>query len=106
MSLRFTADARGKALGQAKNEQFGEVIYDKVQVEERIRRAQRAILNPSTPSHQFLEGPDEDPDAGEVTFSSNCISLQISGNDVADLSFCDLPGRRQSLKVSSWMNCS
>ncbi|EKM53567.1 uncharacterized protein PHACADRAFT_197992 [Phanerochaete carnosa HHB-10118-sp] len=92
VSLRFITDDRGQALGQARNEQFGDVIKDKSRVEERIRRAQRAILNPSTPSRQFLEGPDEDFAAREVMFSSNCISLQISGSEVADLSFCDLPG--------------
>ncbi|GJF00698.1 P-loop containing nucleoside triphosphate hydrolase protein [Phanerochaete sordida] len=92
VSLRFTTDERGQALGQARNEQFGDVITDKSQVEERIRRAQRAILNPSTSSAHFLAGPDEDPAVGEVRFSNNCISLQISGSGVADLSFCDLPG--------------
>ena len=77
---------------QVRNEEFGEVMYDKAHFEERIRRAQRAILNPSTPSSKFLNGPDEDPEARELTFSSNCVSLQITGRDVADLSFCDLPG--------------
>lgn len=60
-------------------------------MEERIRRAQRAILNPSKPSRQFLEDTEEVNDP-ELSFSSNCVSLQISGPDVADLSFCDLPG--------------
>jgi hypothetical protein len=67
-------------------------MYDKAHVEERIRRAQRAILNPSTPSSKFLNGQDEDPESRELTFSTNCVSLQITGRDVADLSFCDLPG--------------
>ncbi len=31
-------------------------------------------------------------EALELAFSKNCITLQISGPDVADLSFCDLPG--------------
>jgi hypothetical protein len=61
-------------------------------VEERIRRAQRAVLNPSEEPHLFLEGPDVDPLQRQLTFSSNCVSLQISGSDVADLSFVDLPG--------------
>ena len=43
VSLRFITD---ELLGQARNEVFGSVIYDKSEVEERIRRAQRAILNP------------------------------------------------------------
>ncbi|THG94608.1 hypothetical protein EW026_g6893 [Hermanssonia centrifuga] len=67
-------------------------MFDKSEVEERIRRAQRAILNPNTLSMRFLEGPDEDPIGRELTFSMNSICLQISGSDVADLSFCDLPG--------------
>lgn len=92
ISLRFITDAKGQPLNQIRNELFGPTIFDKSQVEERIRRAQRAILNPSTPYRRFFEGEDEDPDGHELTFSSNCVSLQISGKDVADLSFCDLPG--------------
>lgn len=92
MSLRFTTDARGQPLGQARNERFGEVIYDKSEVEERIRRAQRAILNPNTPVERFLVGPDEDSGLRQVSFSTNCISMEISGRGVADLSFVDLPG--------------
>jgi hypothetical protein len=92
VALRFTHDRTGQPLGQARNEDFGPVIFDKALVEERIRRAQRAILNPSSPRTQFLEGEDEDLDATELSFSSNVVSLAISGPGVADLSFCDLPG--------------
>jgi len=91
VSLRFIQDVNGQTLGQARNETFGDVITDKAEVEERIRRAQRAILNPSKPAKNFLQGDDGDEGA-ELTFSVNCVSLQISGPDVADLSFCDLPG--------------
>lgn len=87
ISLRFTSNSQG----QVRNVDFGPVIYDKGQVEERIRRAQRAILNPSKPPQQFLVGSEEIQDS-ELSFSSSCVSLQISGPDVADLSFCDLPG--------------
>jgi GTPase SAR1 family protein len=92
VSLRFITDANGQVLGQVRNELFGPTIFKKAQVEERIRRAQRAILNPSTTYRQFLEGEDRDPEQHQLTFSTNCVSLQISGKDVADLSFCDLPG--------------
>ncbi|PPR05458.1 hypothetical protein CVT24_008227 [Panaeolus cyanescens] len=92
VSLRFTTDSRGQPLGQARNQPFGDIIYDKSNVEERIRRAQRAILNPSRPAKEFLEGPESESNVSEQTFSTNCVSLQISGPDVADLSFCDLPG--------------
>ena len=66
---------------------------DKKDVEERIRRAQRAILNPSASHETFLSGPDKEPDGrSELSFSKNCVSLELSGQDLTDLSFCDLPG--------------
>ncbi|SJL13186.1 uncharacterized protein ARMOST_16625 [Armillaria ostoyae] len=92
VSLRFIKDVKGRLLGMARNEQFGEVIYDKAEVEERIRRAQRAILNPNRRSIDFLDGDDEDATDNQLSFSTNFVSLQISGPGVADLSFCDLPG--------------
>lgn len=64
-------------------------------MEGRIRRAQRAILNPKKSRKAFLEEEGADGEEGEgeeLSFSINCVSLQISGPDVADLSFCDLPG--------------
>ena len=79
-------------MGTAENIPFGPVIKDKSQVEERIRRAQRAILRPSQNPDMFLSGPDGDPDYRELTFSKNCVSLEISGPELTDLSFCDLPG--------------
>ncbi|KAF7326762.1 hypothetical protein MVEN_02595200 [Mycena venus] len=90
VELRFITDKNGQSLGQPRNEAFGDPIFDKAEVEDRIRRAQRAILNPSKPSRTFLE-EDED-DTPKVSFSTNYISLQISGPEVADLSFVDLPG--------------
>lgn len=67
------------------------MLLDKSEVEDRIRRAQRAVLNPSTPCEQFLDGEELEVDY-ELTFSKNCVCLQINGSDVADLSFVDLPG--------------
>ncbi|KAI9063947.1 hypothetical protein FKP32DRAFT_1603293 [Trametes sanguinea] len=91
VSLRILTDDEGRPLGQARNERFGETIYDKSAVEDRIRRAQRAILNPSTDFNKFLE--DDSASFGrELSFSTNAVCLQISGPDVEDLSFCDLPG--------------
>ena len=80
-------------MGTAQNIPFGSVITDKREVEERIRRAQRAILCPSQTPGTFLTGPDKDPDhSRELTFSKNCVSLEMSGPNLTDLSFCDLPG--------------
>ena len=92
VSLRFSTDASGAPLGQTRNENFGPPIYNKNEVEDRIRRAQRAILNPSKPVKDFLNDEDVPVEKTELSFSHNCVSLQISGPDVADLSFCDLPG--------------
>lgn len=96
VSLRFITDANGQALGQARNDPFGSIIYDKTEVEERIRRAQLAILNPQIPAKSFLHGEANDEGSmhtqGQLSFSHNSVTLQISGPDVADLSFCDLPG--------------
>ncbi|KAJ3508089.1 hypothetical protein NLJ89_g5947 [Agrocybe chaxingu] len=100
VSLRFITDAFGQPLGQARNEVFGGVIYDKSKVEDRIRRAQKAILNPQRPYKDFLDDDEGEYDT-ELSFSMNCVSLQISGPDVADLSFCDLPGLIASVGSNS-----
>jgi hypothetical protein len=91
--LRKTFDKKGQPLGPAAPIPFGPVIMDKGEVEERIRRAQRAILNPSTNPDIFLFGPDGEPAEGsELSFSKNCVCLELSGPDLTDLMFCDLPG--------------
>jgi hypothetical protein len=75
---------------------FGSPIYDhdKAAVEDRIRRAQLAVLNPDKPAKQYLDGDYDDAGLGsKLTFSQDCIILEISGPDIADLSFCDLPGK-------------
>jgi len=97
--LRFITDPNGQPLDQVHNELFGPAIFNKAEVEERIRRAQRAILNPSTPHSEFLDNEDVDPEEHQLSFSTNCVSLQISGRDVADLSFCDLPGEFSTFNV-------
>ena len=64
-------------------------------VEERIRRAQFAILNPKRDPLSFLNAPLDGivNDLDALSFSSNCISVRISGKGVDDLSFVDLPGK-------------
>jgi hypothetical protein len=73
---------------------FGGVIKDKDHVEDRIRRAQKAILNPKTRKARsleyFLSGDIEE--TIELGFSTDYVSLQIYGPDIVDLSFVDLPG--------------
>ncbi|KAL1720013.1 P-loop containing nucleoside triphosphate hydrolase protein [Schizophyllum commune] len=95
VTLRFWTDARGQALAMPRSVTFGTAITERHLVEERIRRAQRAILNPNVPVDHFLADDydaDEPASDSQLTFSRNCIELKISGPDVADLSFIDLPG--------------
>jgi hypothetical protein len=89
VSLQLNSAADGSALSNSQKIQFGPVITEKSEVTERIRRAQRAILNPSTPSDAFLSGAETNH---EVPFSSNRIVLHVSGPDITDLNFIDLPG--------------
>jgi len=80
---------------------FGTIINDKSEVEERIRRAQLAILNPSRNALDFL-GPLGELGgrmANEKSFSSDLVSVRISGKEVDDLSFVDLPGKVLSFAI-------
>ena len=89
MSLQVNTAADGSALAGFQKIPFGEPITEKSAVTERIRGAQRAILNPSTPPNAFLQGDNIER---EISFSANRIVLDISGPDVTDLNFIDLPG--------------
>ncbi|KAG6810925.1 hypothetical protein H0H92_009760 [Tricholoma furcatifolium] len=81
--------------GKLSSTKFGDPIMSKEDVEDRIRRAQWAILNPTLRKahgeRHFLTGNDHG-DILEESFSNSYVSLQISGPDVPDLSFVDLPG--------------
>ena len=92
MSLHLSKDENGAELGKPCTVEFGDPIFDKPLVTERIRRAQCAILNPDIPSHSFLE--DDIPDERQLSFSSNSVCLEIRGRDIDDLSFVDLPGEQ------------
>ena len=83
----------------AKEERFGPLLHDKSLLEEMIRRAQLAILNPDVPT-KFFETFDttsgaRHPDASkQLAFSSNVVCLDLSRPDLPDLSFIDLPGKQ------------
>ncbi|KIP02343.1 hypothetical protein PHLGIDRAFT_298819 [Phlebiopsis gigantea 11061_1 CR5-6] len=97
--LRRETDETGQRV-PVTEEQFGEPIYIKSQLEEMIRRAQLAILNPSLPA-KFFESfdtkslsPGQKPPGSEkqLAFSNNVVCLDLYGPDLPDLSFIDLPG--------------
>ncbi|TCD67241.1 hypothetical protein EIP91_000370 [Steccherinum ochraceum] len=84
----------------SKEQNFGPLITDKDDLEEMIRRAQLAILNPDVPDVFFesfetsLLQPGQLPPGSsrQLAFSSDVVCLDISGPDVTDLAFIDLPG--------------
>ena len=98
--LRKETDAEGNKM-QTKEEKFGPLLTDKADLEEMLRRAQLAILNPSLPMEFFVDfdtgslSPGERPPGSErqLQFSNNVVCLDLSGPDIIDLSFIDLPGR-------------
>ncbi|KAK0281262.1 hypothetical protein LTR91_011579 [Friedmanniomyces endolithicus] len=66
------------------------VVRDKSDLQDVLRRAQLAILDPHQPAQDFLHG---DPHANtKVGFSPNTVSLEIVGPGLPELSFVDLPG--------------
>ncbi|TDL25543.1 hypothetical protein BD410DRAFT_717419 [Rickenella mellea] len=98
--LRFERDEAGNRLPEVKEEKFGPPIVAKSELELQLKRAQLAILNPSVASELFVEldlsvltsgcpplGSDR-----QLQFSPNVVCLDISGPELTDLSFIDLPG--------------
>ncbi|KAK6507998.1 hypothetical protein TWF481_006417 [Arthrobotrys musiformis] len=70
-------------------------INDPEHVEAVIIRAQLAILNPSRHWGDFVSIPVQtagSTETTEVPFSPNVICMEITGNNVPNLSFIDLPG--------------
>ena len=67
-------------------------ISTKADVEDHIRWAQHAILNPSTDPDTFLDRATVLLPGNEMSLSHNYISLEIEGRDLTDLSFVDLLG--------------
>ncbi|KAI0032843.1 P-loop containing nucleoside triphosphate hydrolase protein [Vararia minispora EC-137] len=92
VSLRLVTDARGAPLTQPHTVGFGDPIFDKGDVAERIRRAQLAILSPGIDCDRFIDSALDDAAEPELSFSSNSVCLHIYGQEVDDLSFVDLPG--------------
>jgi hypothetical protein len=97
--LRRETDANGTKIS-AKEEPFGPLLFNKEDLEEMLRRAQLAILNPSLPADYFVDfdtsalAPGERPADSErqLSFSDDVVCLDLSSPDVTDLSFIDLPG--------------
>ncbi|CAE6363795.1 unnamed protein product [Rhizoctonia solani] len=68
---------------------FGGPLDDPELVEERIKLAQVAVLNPHVDPELILRG---DIPPGGLSFTKNAVIVKLSGRELADLSFVDLPG--------------
>jgi hypothetical protein len=97
IELQFRFDEQGNKLNRTETVKFGNKITDPSQVEERLKRAQHAILKYSRDPSSFLTGPI--PEETPTIFSENVISMKIEGPNEIDLSFYDLPG---TFRISSW----
>lgn len=94
--LRFKYDAKGHPLsGGPQQIPFGSTIYNREEVKDRVARAQLAILNPHLDDANFPQTflTAEPPATSAISFSKNTIVLKVSGPEVVDLSFVDLPGK-------------
>ena len=81
-------------IGQSpESERFMEVT-DKSELQEVLRCAQLAVLNPQLPPTDFVPGKNADMDDShyQVKFSPNAVRLDISAPEFPTLSFYDLPG--------------
>ena len=67
-------------------------LTSKAEVEEALFRAQRAILDIGSDHENYKMGLSLPTPKVEVKFSPNVIQLDISGPDLPNLSFYDLPG--------------
>ncbi|GAB1525582.1 hypothetical protein RhiTH_008745 [Rhizoctonia solani] len=89
--LRFESGKSGYT-GRTKETQFGSQMTDRSDVQERIRRAQLAILNPTIEPSEFLNAESDALYPSSRSFSQNCVIVVLSGNELSDLNFVDLPG--------------
>lgn len=91
VSLRFESDASGRALTNIKEIPFGPALTDPNKVEDTLKRAQLAVLNPgvSDPT-KFLDGLPGDVES-QLEFSTNIVCVDIAGPEVTDLAFVNLP---------------
>ncbi|KAG8903486.1 hypothetical protein FRB99_003229 [Tulasnella sp. 403] len=100
VSLRIEySDDNQRRLPDVREKKFGTVITDPSLLEDVLRRAQLAILNPTIDHGKFVDFDlsriGSNPPLGspkQLQFSRNVVCLDLSGPDVTDLSFIDLPG--------------
>ncbi|GAA5832477.1 hypothetical protein JCM5353_003251 [Sporobolomyces roseus] len=103
ISLRFETGDDGRPLETIREIPFGDLLRTLDGVESALRRAQLAILNPSVSANDWAKASDADVQKAkegtlalgskkQFSFSTNLVCIDISGPEVTDLAFLDLPG--------------
>lgn len=96
ITLRLTHDRNGLHLGEPETIPFGDVMTDSNVVEDRLKRAQAAILELPFSNDQsvepFLASDYQPPAKPRLDFSRNVVRLDVHGPDLVDVTFIDLPG--------------
>lgn len=71
-----------------------QTIYKKTELEQFLKWAQIAILNPNKDHSRYIPGAPEfaNDTTTDAKFSPNIVSVKIAGPDLPPLSFYDLPG--------------
>ncbi|KAG8796375.1 hypothetical protein FRC12_024551 [Ceratobasidium sp. 428] len=80
--LRFESSSRAEI-------SFGDTLTDKSAVQDRIARAQKAVLCPDIDPRRFLS---EDLDPKGRSFTRDTVVIEVFGSELSDLTFIDLPG--------------
>ncbi|PBK78407.1 hypothetical protein ARMSODRAFT_947314 [Armillaria solidipes] len=102
ISIRREFDKNGERMDDISETPFGELITDKSAVESLLRRAQPSVLNPGIPVEKVLHAPTEEltkwseQSQKMQPFSRNVVCVDLSGPELTDLSFIDLPGLIQN----------
>ena len=94
VSIRWEFDKHGRPQEKVTEQKFGMPLKDKAEVELVLRRAQAAVLNPKAQPNKFANISAEmlRNMPNELAFSRNAVCLDISGPELTDLAFVDLPG--------------
>ncbi|KAH9854523.1 P-loop containing nucleoside triphosphate hydrolase protein [Lenzites betulinus] len=94
VKIRFEYDQEGERLDEVDEVEFGSRITDKAEVEHMLRRAQEAVLHPGVDYKVFLEDGWREKIKGKqpLRFSQNVVCIELTGPELTDLSFVDLPG--------------
>ncbi|KAJ3159370.1 hypothetical protein HDU86_001688 [Geranomyces michiganensis] len=100
VKLRYEYDSAGRPLKAVREVPFGRETAQKEDVDLLVRRAQKALLNPSSDPNRYISynfddttssARDSEAASNELKFVKNVVCLDIRGSGV-NLTLIDLPG--------------